>query len=165
MTPFVWIVAAIVLGGSPRPAKMATIFPQALLILSAFVALQWAMERRRPLPREAAFQPRRGRRPELLDRLPEKLNGAELHAIEAEDHYLRLHTDRGSALVLMRLADAMAELEGLEGARTHRSWWVARDAVLHASRGRGRALLKLKGGLEAPVSRTYAPLLRRAGWF
>jgi hypothetical protein len=165
MTPFVWIVAALVLGGSPRPAKMATIFPQALLILTAFVALQWAMERRRPPPQAKAFPPLTERRPALLDRLPEKLKGADLHAIEAEDHYLRLHTERGSALILMRLADAMEELGSLEGARTHRSWWVARSAILHASRGRGRAVLKLKGGIEAPVSRTYAPSLRRAGWF
>jgi hypothetical protein len=164
MTPFVWIVAALVLGGSPRPGKMATIFPQALLILTAFVALQWAMERR-GLPPPPALPPGPQRPPALLDRLPPKLKGAELHAVEAEDHYLRLHTDRGSALILMRLADAMAELEGLDGARTHRSWWVARGAIAEASRGRGRALLRLKSGIEAPVSRTYAPSLRRAGWF
>ncbi len=101
----------------------------------------------------------------LLDRLPPRLRGAELHAVEAEDHYLRLHTSRGSDLVLMRLADALGELEGIEGARTHRSWWVARAAVQGAERGDGRAVLRLPGGLEAPVSRTYAPALREAGWF
>jgi DNA-binding LytR/AlgR family response regulator len=101
----------------------------------------------------------------LLDRLPERLRGGELRAIEAEDHYLRIHTDRGSALVLMRLGDALEELCGLEGAQTHRSWWVARDAVISATRGRGRAMLTLKDGITVPVSRTYAPELRRAGWF
>ena len=173
MTPVVWVAAAVLLGGSSQPGKMVTLFPQALLIAAAFVALRWVTERVRtspatvapaaPAPPAARIAP--ATRPTLLDRLPERLREAELYAIEAEDHYLRLHTDRGSDLILMRLSDAMDELEGLEGARTHRSWWVARDAILSATRGRGRARLEIKGGLSAPVSRTYAPDLRRAGWF
>lgn len=103
--------------------------------------------------------------PKFLDRLPMKLRGAELYAVEAEDHYLRLHTSRGSDLILMRLSDAIAELEGLEGAQTHRSWWVARAAVTDARRGDGRAVLTLRNGIEAPVSRSYAGPLREAGWF
>ena len=100
----------------------------------------------------------------FLERLPLKLRGAEVWAVEAEDHYLRLHTSRGQDLILMRLADAVAELEGLEGAQVHRSWWVARDAVADARRGDGRATLTLKDGSEVPVSRTYAKLIRGAGW-
>ena len=65
----------------------------------------------------------------------------------------------------MRLADALVELEGLEGAQVHRSWWVARDAIEGAMRGNGRATLKLRNGAVAPVSRTYARALRAAGWF
>ncbi|MFX8624480.1 LytTR family DNA-binding domain-containing protein, partial [Acinetobacter baumannii] len=75
--------------------------------------------------------------PRFLERLPLKLRGAEIYAVEAEDHYLRLHTSRGSDLILMRLSDAIVELEGLEGARTHRSWWVAKGAVRDAKRGDG----------------------------
>jgi DNA-binding LytR/AlgR family response regulator len=103
--------------------------------------------------------------PRFLERLPPKLRGAALYALEAEDHYLRLHTSRGSDLILMRLSDAIAELEGLEGARTHRSWWVAREAVQGADRSDNRISLTLPGGLTAPVSRTYAKDLREAGWF
>lgn len=101
----------------------------------------------------------------FLDRLPPKLKGATLRAVESEDHYLRLHTDRGSDLILMRLSDALKELEGLEGAQTHRSWWVARDAVRDVTRGEGRATLTLEGGIQAPVSRRYARALRAAGWY
>ena len=101
----------------------------------------------------------------FLDRLPPKLRGAAIRAVESEDHYLRIHTDRGSDLILMRLSDALAELEGLEGAQTHRSWWVARNAVRAVSRGEGRATLTLDGGVEAPVSRRYARALREAGWY
>jgi len=100
----------------------------------------------------------------FLERLPLKLRGAEVWAVEAEDHYLRLHTSKGQDLILMRLADAIAELEGIEGAQVHRSWWVARDAITDAKRGDGRATLTLKGGAEAPVSRTYAGYLRERGW-
>lgn len=102
--------------------------------------------------------------PRFLERLPLKLRGAEVWAVEAEDHYLRLHTSRGQDLILMRLADAVAELEGIEGARVHRSWWVARDAIVEARRGDGRATLTLKDGSEVPVSRSYAGRLRDQGW-
>ena len=103
--------------------------------------------------------------PKFLARLPDKLRGAEIFAVEAEDHYLRLHTSLGQDLILLRLADAIAELEGLEGAQTHRSWWVAKTAVASAERGDGRATLTLKDGAEVPVSRGYARQLRAAGWF
>jgi LytTr DNA-binding domain len=103
--------------------------------------------------------------PRFLERLPAKLRGAELYAVSAEDHYLRLHTSKGSDLILMRLSDAVAELEGLEGAQTHRSWWVARSAVRGARPGDGRAVLELEGGVSAPVSRGYARALKAEGWF
>jgi hypothetical protein len=103
--------------------------------------------------------------PKFLERLPVKLRGGELYAVEAEDHYLRLHTSKGSDLILMRLADALIELDGLEGAQTHRSWWVAKAAVTDARRADGRGTLTLKNGVEAPVSRSYAGGLREAGWF
>jgi LytTr DNA-binding domain len=102
--------------------------------------------------------------PKFLERLPLKLRGSEVWAVEAEDHYLRLHTSKGQDLILLRLADAVAELEGIEGAQVHRSWWVARDAITDAKRGDGRATLTLKDGAEVPVSRTYAGLLRERGW-
>lgn len=101
----------------------------------------------------------------FLERLPAKLKGARLYAVSAEDHYLRLHTSKGSDLILMRLADAIAELDGLEGAQTHRSWWVAKDAVESARREGDRVTLMLPGGVQAPVSRPNVRVLREAGWF
>lgn len=102
--------------------------------------------------------------PKFLERLPAKLAGAEVWAVEAEDHYLRLHTSMGQDLILMRLTDAVAELEGIDGAQVHRSWWVARGAVTDAERGDGRAILTLKDGSKVPVSRTYAKAIREKGW-
>jgi hypothetical protein len=97
-------------------------------------------------------------RPRLLDRLPPKL-GDELIALEMEDHYVRVHTSRGSQLLLMRMRDAVAELDGVEGAQVHRSWWIARSAVARVE-PHGRTLaIKLANGLKVPVSRERKPSL------
>ncbi|HEX4847448.1 MAG TPA: LytTR family DNA-binding domain-containing protein [Novosphingobium sp.] len=112
-----------------------------------------------PLPAAPAAPPRA----RLLDRLPPRL-GDEIVALEMEDHYLRVHTRLGSDLILLRLRDALAELDGLDGAQVHRSWWVARGGVERVVRdGRNVALL-LHGGLEAPVARSQVAVLKAAGW-
>ncbi|MBL8554021.1 MAG: hypothetical protein JNL41_07060, partial [Phenylobacterium sp.] len=46
-------------------------------------------------------------RPRLLARLPGRL-GDEVIALQAEDHYVRVHTALGSDLLLLRFADAVA---------------------------------------------------------
>jgi hypothetical protein len=91
-------------------------------------------------------------RPRLLDRLPPRL-GDELIALEMEDHYVRVHTSVGSDLLLMRMRDAVAEAEGVEGTQVHRSWWVARGAVEHVERDGRRLTVSLRNGLQVPVSR------------
>ncbi len=101
--------------------------------------------------------------PRILARLPLRLRHARLLALEAEDYYLRVHTDAGSDLILLRLADAIAETDGLPGARCHRSWWVARDAVTAVNRQGGRITLGI-APIEVPVSRSYVTQLRAAGW-
>lgn len=100
---------------------------------------------------------------EFLDRLPIKYRGAVLYAVSSEDHYLRVHTDRGEEMILMRLADAIRELNGAAGLQTHRSWWVAAEGVADARRDGGKQLLILKSGTEAPVSRSYSKAVRAAG--
>ncbi|MAW79206.1 MAG: hypothetical protein CMI63_03130 [Parvularcula sp.] len=100
--------------------------------------------------------------PGFLERLPAKYRGAALYAVSSEDHYLRVHTDRGEELILMRLSDAMRELEGADGLQTHRSWWVARDGVAEVARENGRQKIVLKSGVEAPVSRSFAAEVKAA---
>ncbi|HEX8233628.1 MAG TPA: LytTR family DNA-binding domain-containing protein [Caulobacteraceae bacterium] len=162
MTVVVWLALAAVyrfpLDGRSFSALLLPVFVVSL----AMMALNWMAHRR---PRETHAAEAGAEPAKFLERLPLKLRGAELYAVEAEDHYLRLHTSRGSDLILMRLGDAVAELEGIEGAQTHRSWWVAKDAVAGAKSRDGRATLTLKNGAEAPVSRTYAAALRREGWW
>lgn len=100
--------------------------------------------------------------PALSRRLKPELRAAEIFAIEAEDHYVRVHTGAGSDLILLRLSDAIAEMDGVAGLRPHRSWWVARAAIIETRREDGRLTLALKGGLSAPVSRAAAADIRVA---
>jgi hypothetical protein len=144
-------------------AALVTEFPSTTAITVAMTALAFLTLRTDGEETHAA--PPGAEPPKFLSRLPQRLRGADLWAVEAEDHYLRLHTSLGQDLILLRLGDAIAELEGIEGARTHRSWWVARTAVRGAERADGRATLTLEGGVQAPVSRAYLKGLRDAGWF
>jgi len=163
MTGMVALANAI---GNHHPLALDYVWqfaPSTLASTAAMTALAFLVRRRDPVETHAAAKD--APPPKFLERLPAKLAGASLWAVEAEDHYLRLHTSRGQDLILMRLGDAIAELEGIEGARTHRSWWVARAAVRKVERDDGRATLVLEGGAQAPVSRAYAKILRAAGWF
>ena len=144
------------------PALVREVKPQVFAVSLILTALSFLL---RSQPTQTHAAGKIAPAPKFLQRVPAKLNGAELYAVEAEDHYLRLHTSLGQDLILLRLADAIAELEGIEGAQTHRSWWVAKAAVASAERGDGRATLTLKDGAEAPVSRGFAKQLRSAGWF
>jgi hypothetical protein len=99
----------------------------------------------------------------FLDRLPLHL-GTDLLALEMEDHYVRAYTLQGSALILLRLRDAIAELGAVDGAQVHRSWWVARDAIEAIGRDGRNIRLELRGGLIAPVARNAVPDLKARGW-
>jgi hypothetical protein len=88
----------------------------------------------------------------------------EILALKVEDHYVRIYTAAGSSLMLMRLSDAMAEMDGVEGLRVHRSWWVSRRAVVDLQLdGRGGRLV-LSNGLHVPIARSTLGHVRAAGW-
>jgi DNA-binding LytR/AlgR family response regulator len=97
-------------------------------------------------------------------RLPFKFRHADIYALSAEDHYLRVHTSAGQTLILMRLYDAIRELDGIEGSQTHRSWWVAKDAIDDVIKDNGRVTFRLKGEVSAPVSRSFQKALKADGW-
>ena len=97
----------------------------------------------------------------LHERLP--LGFPPIIALNAEDHYVAVHAGDRSEMVLMRLADAIAEAGRDHGLQVHRGWWVATDAVARSRReGRGLVLV-LANGLEVPVSRANVARVREAG--
>lgn len=105
---------------------------------------------------------RPGRASDILDRLPNQI-GRDVVAIEAEDHYVRVHTSSGNSLIFMRFSDAIEQLTDLDGVRVHRSFWVRRCCVSHVEvHGRG-FLLTLSNGLRVPVSQAYKEVARQAG--
>jgi len=100
----------------------------------------------------------------FLRRLPTRL-GHELIRVSVYDHYVEAHTPRGHELILIRFADALAELDGYDGLQVHRSHWVARAAVRRLLRGDGRSLVvELTDGTRLPVSRSREAATRAAGF-
>lgn len=89
--------------------------------------------------------------------------GAVLY-LKMEDHYVRIRTEHGSRLEMGPLARVTAGLTGIEGLRTHRSWWVARRAIVGVERDGRNLRLRLVDGETAPVSRASVAKLRAAGW-
>lgn len=104
-----------------------------------------------------------GDRPRLYTRLGPQFIGDVL-ALESEDHYVRVHGIKGSELLLMRLRDAIGEMDGVPGEQTHRSWWIARDGIADVVRT-GRTLeVVLRDGTHAPVARDSVDRLERSGF-
>ncbi|MDF0542027.1 LytTR family DNA-binding domain-containing protein [Sphingobium sp. H39-3-25] len=102
-------------------------------------------------------------RPHLYARLSPRFTG-DILALESEDHYVRVHGMEQSELLLLRLRDAIAEMDGSPGEQTHRSWWVARQAVAEAvGTGRQREI-RLINGTRVPVARDSVDRLQRLGF-
>jgi len=101
--------------------------------------------------------------PRLLHRLPEE-DRAPVTRLTSNDHLVDVHTEIGTFSLRMRLKDAIAEMEGVDGYCTHRSHWVARSAIAQAERLSGsRWQLKLTNGDIVPVSRKCQSVLEEAG--
>ena len=165
MTPFVallvMLVAHLMAGAHWSVRNYAGLLFQVFVICVLVMALRQLAWRAAPAPAAVDV-------PEPSDafrqRLSAKRRDAKLLAVEAEDHYLRVHTDAGSELITARFGDALEELAGWPGFRTHRSWWVAACAIDGVRWGRGRGELRLSSGLVVPVSRSQAQALKSAGW-
>lgn len=96
----------------------------------------------------------------VFDRLPRQL-GTDLIYLKVEDHYVKAYTPAGSGLVLMRFADAVAELSA-HGLQVHRSYWVAKPYMKRVMPKDGRTVVRLTTGQDIPVSRTYLHAVRAA---
>ena len=85
-------------------------------------------------------------------------------ALQSEDHYVRVHGVNGSELLLMRLRDAISEMDGISGEQVHRSWWIARDGVEGLAKSGRSWNVRLANGEFAPVARESVGRLRRSGF-
>ena len=169
-TAVVWLlVAAYMDHRMTGPGEIASLYSQVItihLVLNGLVT--WLIYgQSRPAGTAGEIAPSRpsskAPAPPLLDRLPERLGRNLLH-LHMQDHYVEVHTDAGSDLLLLRFRDALREVEGIDGAQVHRSHWVARAAVAGVERRNGRIALRLANGSRVPVSRSFAPALRDRRW-
>ena len=159
----------LVLGHEHRLFSATTVaFVGEVFVISLFVEVLRTLIRRPSKPvietRTIVVPPLPAAEEAFRKRLSARFRSAKLLAVEAHDHYVRVHTDAGAELITARFADALHELSGAHGFRVHRSWWVAGSAIQSARWDRAHGELKLEGGLIVPISRSGAPLVRAAGW-
>ena len=151
LTSLALVTCKLVFGGYPKFEDLVALAPGMAGILVALqLVLAYSpgarMEQRPPAQEYNA----------LTSVLPLPLRGARIHALQAEDHYVRVYTSAGQALVRSRMRDAVAAVDGAGGFKPHRSWWVSQQSVTALRRNRGRAVLTISGGQQVPVSRTCA---------
>ncbi len=96
---------------------------------------------------------------EFRGKLPVALRQAPVVALSAEDHYVRVRTERGQALILMNLASAIAALGPSAGVRIHRSHWLSRALAAEVTAGSIRQGIRIDDGTVLPVSRAGRKLL------
>jgi hypothetical protein len=164
VTLFIYALNAAMLGLPRRWWLLPELAWQVLVVVLAIMAVR-ALAWRRVIETRTIVEPPLPEADRAFRlRLSAKRRTARLFALEAEDHYVRVHTETGSELVAIRFSEALAELSLVHGHRLHRSWWVWADAVEAVRWKRGGGEARLTGGIVAPVSRSYAAALKRAGW-
>jgi hypothetical protein len=128
-------------------------------VVVGFTLLNQSRMRKRRLASEAGETPPISPSQGLLGGAP-----SSVLCLQMEDHYVRVHTQGGSRLVLTTMSQAVAAMQGIDGLQVHRSWWVASKAVADAV-AEGRNLrLRLANGVVAPVARSSVATVRAAGW-
>lgn len=162
------------MGFMPNKMRDPYVLALALLLVCVSVA-QYALARRHrledPAPRieqdASRSDPETGAadRTETLEttffrRLPAAL-GRDIVYLKMSDHYVEVFTTTGHAVILMRFGDAVTEL-GRLGMRVHRSYWVRHGQLERLVRHGRRRFVRLTGGHEVPVSRTYLPAIEAA---
>jgi LytTr DNA-binding domain len=164
VTPFIYALNAFMLDLPRRPWLLGQLAWQVLVVSLLIMALRALLWRRIVETRTIVMPPLPEAERSFRLRLSARRRGARLIALEAEDHYVRVHTDAGSELVSMRFSEAMEELALAHGYRLHRSWWASAQAVEAVRWKRGGGEARLTGGIVAPVSRGCRAALKQAGW-
>ena len=93
-------------------------------------------------------------RPSFMESLPLDKQG-DLICIQAQEHFIKVYTDKGPSLVSWPFKKALAELSQYDGIQSHRSYWIAKDAFLGVEKNGHGYVANLKNGSSVPVSRTY----------
>jgi hypothetical protein len=157
-----WALVQIRPGRIIGLADLPMLFLSVLAIQAIIVAIiAWLSAH--PVNAGAPEQAGEGAGPLAQGRLARLLRD-DLVALQAEDHYVRVHHPSGSTLILHRFSDALAEIDPGAGLQVHRGWWVANGAVAGTFMRGGKRWLKLTNDLEIPVSRTHLRRVVEQDW-
>lgn len=124
VTLWLALLHGLLLGASVL-GEVARLLPYVAAITTVVAVLAELLGAREAGPVAAPGDPEA---PVWLDQLPEAL-GRDLILLHAQDHYVRAETERGETLIRTTLEEA-SEALGDYGLRLHRSWWVARRAIV-----------------------------------
>ena len=92
-------------------------------------------------------------------RLPDRV-GYDIIFLKSAGHYIEVVATDGVVRILLRLSDAVRELQD-HGMQIHRSYWVAHGHVVGLVRDQDRVRVKLTTGRMLPVSRRYLLVVRK----
>lgn len=147
---------------SPLLAWLGEYASIATVLIPVHLLLWLILERRGVDPNPTTAQSKQVELPAFLDATSVR-SLDDIVALEAEEHYVRVHTLSRSELVHCRFRDAVDAMPIELGIRVHRSWWVATAAVASASRGARRWQLTLSSSVTVPVSDSYVAAARSQG--
>lgn len=141
--------------GTGFPAEFVEVLPYALVI-SVIVAFtyRYARDDEPEPPAIAPGAPGVAVPSAVLEKLPQRI-GRDVVSVQAQDHYVKVTTPLGSALVLMKLGHAERDLAALDGLRVHRSWWVRKRHAKRLVRADGKLFVEMADGASIPVGRKY----------
>lgn len=151
----------VVVGVAPTTAMPA---PAATRVATMSTSQDASLASAEPAAPRETHAPAVSREPRFLSRMT-RFPGTTLEqllAVEAEDHYVKVHTTAGSELVYYRFADALEDLRTHDGLQVHRSFWVRRAAVERVDTHGRQWEVVLPRGLRVPVSRANQGALRLA---
>lgn len=162
----VWLADGLAAGFGSGGAGIATlaayVAPSVIGVTLAVNAYIEVQGRRVPVASGARQEVSRQAVPTVLQsKLPHHL-GREIVALRAQDHYLEVTTPKGRCMVLMRLGDAVRDLEGVRGMQVHRSWWISLAHVARTEKGANGPEVVLSTGARVPVGRSYRAAFRAA---
>lgn len=90
--------------------------------------------------------------------IPEEIHG-ELLFLKSELHYLQVVTNKGKALILYSLKNAISEVQEKDGFQPHRSFWVHRPYITSLEKNGREGRITMSDGTTIPVSRTNMKML------
>jgi hypothetical protein len=99
--------------------------------------------------------------PVFLRRLPADVKEADVIALKAEQHYVKVFTVERNFMTLYRFSDAVAEMDPDAGQQVHRSYWVRTAAIKKIRRAAKKFELELSNEMKVPVSAPNSGLIRQ----